>query len=220
MSVLTRINESWMGPCITHVERDRQVSSQNLYLTFDDGPDPVVTEKVLRILEKHKAKATFFVVVKNVLSHLNFVLEMKSLSHAVGNHSWDHCYWNYFLGRTKIKEWIVKGEDALNSILLEKNIGFRSPAGIRTPALHSALKDLELPLILWNIRFFDTQIQWTKNRALAVMDKLTSGDIILLHDRATRWPEAGFLDTLSVFVEKAQENGFNFKALGKEIGGL
>jgi peptidoglycan/xylan/chitin deacetylase (PgdA/CDA1 family) len=217
MSILSRINNQWMGSCTTHINKDREKHTPNLYLTFDDGPDPLVTQKVLRILEKYKVCATFFVIVKNAVSHPSLIFEMKSASHAVGNHSWDHRYLNYFRGSNGIKDWVKKGEEALNAILQEENIGFRPPAGIHTPPLHGALKDLGVPLILWNRRFFDTQIQWTTARALFVMDKLNPGDIILLHDRVTRWPVSSFLDTLSVFIEKAHEKGFCFKPLAKEL---
>lgn len=215
--IFSRIADKWMGPRITHIEKDRVGRVPNLYLTFDDGPVPLVTEKVLRLLERHKAYASFFVIVQKAVSHVDLILEMKNASHAVGNHSWDHRYRHYFRGREAIGEWIRRGEDALNAILLGNNIGFRSPAGVRTPSLHSALRYLGLPLVLWSVRFFDTQIQWTKDRALAVMDKLKPGDIILLHDRATRWPVARFLDVLSAFIEKAQEEGFCFKPLTKEL---
>ncbi len=217
MSIVTWINNQWMGSCITHIARDRENISSNLYLTFDDGPDPLVTEKILRVLEKHKAYASFFVIVQKAVAHSDVIREMRSSSHAVGNHSWDHRYQNYFSGKQKIKEWINKADDTLDTILSEKNIGFRSPAGVRTPPLHGALKELGLPLILWNRRFFDTQIEWTKNRALEGIEKLKSGDIILLHDRQTRWPVASFLDTLSIFIEKNQERGFCFKPLTKEL---
>ncbi len=215
MKIFNQIANKYWGPCITYVQKDFEARVPHLYLTFDDGPDPQLTEKVLRLLEQHQVKASFFVIVQKALLHSDLVLEMKNSSHAVGNHSWDHHYKNYFRNKEVLKDWIKKGEEGLNRLLNEKNIGFRSPAGIRTPALHKALNDLDLPLILWNIRFFDTQIQWTKKRALSVIDKLKPGDIILLHDRSVGWPIENFLETLSVFIEKAQEKGFLFQSFGE-----
>ena len=71
---------------ITRVSTSKPVAA----LTFDDGPDPVFTPRLLAVLHKHQAKATFFMVGKAAERHPDIVKEVAVAGHAIGNHSWDH----------------------------------------------------------------------------------------------------------------------------------
>lgn len=67
-----------------------QTSEPALALTFDDGPDPVGTPELLKILRKHGAKATFFMVGASAVRHRDVVEEVSRAGHVIGNHTWDH----------------------------------------------------------------------------------------------------------------------------------
>jgi peptidoglycan/xylan/chitin deacetylase (PgdA/CDA1 family) len=71
---------------ITHVSTNEPLAA----LTFDDGPDPLYTPRVLEILQKHRAQATFFMVGQTALRHPDLVQLVARGGHAIGNHSWDH----------------------------------------------------------------------------------------------------------------------------------
>ena len=65
-------------------------SENTIYLTFDDGPTPEITERVLEILDKHQIKATFFCIGDNVRKHPEIVQKILSKQHSVGNHTYSH----------------------------------------------------------------------------------------------------------------------------------
>jgi peptidoglycan/xylan/chitin deacetylase (PgdA/CDA1 family) len=105
--------------------------------------------------------------------------------------------------------WINGSEQVFSKILNKPTVGFRSPAGIITPELIWALKELKLPLIHWSVRFFDTRRLWTEKKALCAVDHLKRGDIILLHD-VHRQNTDHFTNTLGIFIKAAKDKGFSF----------
>lgn len=184
-----------------------------LYLTFDDGPDPKSTEAVLSLLSQLNVRATFFCVAQKAQSNLQILRETARLGHTLGNHSLDHGYSRFFCGRRALETWIRDAEALLQDLWGQPTIGFRPPAGIVTPELHRALKNLEMPLVLWNTRFFDTARTWTLATAQRSLARAHSGDIILLHDCQKEQRLSTFLETLRAYVNSAQEAGYRFEAI-------
>src|SRR4051812_40416820 len=73
----------------------RKISSVNqlqLFLTFDDGPDPYSTGPILNLLEKHQVPATFFMIAEKAVKNRDLTKRIVSQGHTIGNHSLDHCY--------------------------------------------------------------------------------------------------------------------------------
>lgn len=217
MKVFEKLKSRILGDCLKSIP-ERQIGQKTLYLTFDDGPHPVATPAVLQVLEVIKIKASFFVVGQRAKQNESLLREISLLGHGVGNHSLDHRYGIFFQGKKRMLDWVKRSEELLEDILGQTTCGFRSPAGIRTPELHAALKEIGLPLVHWRWRFFDTVIPWTQSRAARVIPKLASGDIILLHE-ASCLKTKTFLKTISWFVEEAMKAGFNFKSLTPELVG-
>jgi peptidoglycan/xylan/chitin deacetylase (PgdA/CDA1 family) len=187
-----------------------------LYLTFDDGPQ-TSTPEVLEVLEQLKISATFFLIGNSAKNNRSLIKEMKKLGHAFGNHSIDHAYQPFFQSRDKILQWLSQSEELLASELGHESVGFRPPAGVQTPPLHWAANNLQLPLILWSRRFFDTVVKWTPSRALNSLDKTQSGDIILLHDGQSQKRLPEFLLTLKIYIEEARKRGFEFETLNRKV---
>lgn len=204
-------SEFIFAKCIRRID-PKQTNLSPIYLTFDDGPTPHSTDKILRILDEEDAKASFFCVANRAKENLSLFNEIISRGHSIGDHSLDHKFRNFFLGKGRMLNWVNESEQFFRSILNEPTIGFRSPAGIITPELVWALKELKLPLIHWNVRFFDTQFLWTEKKALRAVNKLNSGDIVLLHD-IHRENFKAFTKTLETFIKAAKEKGFKFLPL-------
>jgi peptidoglycan-N-acetylglucosamine deacetylase len=206
----------WLGPCIRQGPR----GSKALYLTFDDGPDSDFTPKVLEVLDQYQARATFFVIALKAEKTKALVRETIARGHSIGNHSWDHRYEAFFAGKETVKSWVEKAESKISDIAGGPTVGFRSPAGVRTPPLHQALDQLGLDLVHWTTRFYDTQFDWTPTRARRSLEVATPGDIVLLHD-AHRDPEQQriFLATLATYIQAAQNMGFSFRSLLKSSVG-
>ncbi len=203
----------FFGPCIRSIPTsDKSV----IYLTFDDGPDPEVTPAVLDLLEKHQAKATFFMVADRARRCSTIVSEVVAAGHAIGNHSLDHDTRYFFYSYSKISDWIRRSEEAFGDLLGRQTVGFRSPAGVQTPQLHRALRTLGMPLIHWETRFFDSTFRWKKSSALASLNQARPGQVVLLHDLQKPKHASQFLDTLDAYLNKGREIGRSFKEITSE----
>ena len=191
-------------------------SEKVVYLTFDDGPDPVVTPLLLQILESLQCKASFFVVADQVQKNPEILQLVRKGGHAIGTHSWDHSYRNFFRADKVLRNWICRAHDDLTLRLNESPIGFRSPAGVITPPLRRVLRGLRIPLIHWNTRFFDTTFGFNERKGKKAASRLRAGDILLLHDGNCRDHEK-FLAGVQSLVTEGQALGFRFDALPKTI---
>lgn len=166
-------------------------------LTFDDGPHPTQTEKVLDVLKKHNAKGAFFLIGKNAEQYPHIVKRIMEEGHVAGSHSYSHAglypLWSY----KKIEEDLHKGvsaiekfEDAFSPAAAthKKSKFFRPPFGVTNPPIAKAIGRLGLISIGWSIRSFDTTRELSRplqrKRIIGkVCRKLSPGAIILLHDR-------------------------------------
>lgn len=184
-----------------------------LFLTFDDGPDPRGTSAVLEILARHQASASFFLVGTRARKQPDIVRRIIESGHAIGNHSLDHRYRNYFRGSESLQTWIEECETILRDLTGSPSVGFRPPAGIRTPALHRAVTRLKMPMILWNTRFYDAINPWGETKARKSLESVGNGDIILLHDRQREKNSAVFLKTLDFYVGEALQRGYRLERL-------
>lgn len=187
--------------------------SKALYLTFDDGPNAIGTPEVLKVLEGENIFGTFFVVASKAQQNRTLLLDIKNRGHSVGNHSLDHRYRNFFKSKTHMLDWIKNSEEILTELLGHPTVGFRPPSGIRTPKLAWALRELDMPLILWNKRFYDTVFSWDEKGALNSLKSTPAGSIVLLHDRQDPKRLPQFLTTLREYIREAKKEGFTFLPL-------
>jgi len=161
----------WLMPDLIWEIRNKQ----NVYLTFDDGPTPGITEWILRTLDKYDAKATFFVLGKNVELYPDLFRKILEAGHRVGNHTYSHQKgWGMSLER------YIEDVDFAND-LIQSNL-FRPPYARITPAQTRALAK-RYKLVMWDI------ISRDYNRALSpraclrnVVKHLEAGSIIVFHD--------------------------------------
>jgi len=160
---------------IVGVSTDEPVTS----LTFDDGPDPQFTPQLLDILEKHNAKATFFMVGQAAQEYPKLVRQIANCGHCIGNHSWDHSSFPLLTGRQRQKQ-ILGCEKAIAPY--GKKI-FRPPYGHQSPASHFDALRLGYEVVTWNIMAED----WLDSRADEMVEKTVNkikcGSIVLFHDR-------------------------------------
>lgn len=199
------------GKCI------RQISfagapTDTLYLTFDDGPDAECTPKVLALLQKYQAKATFFVIGQKAQQENKLIQEILNQGHALGDHTIDHDTNNYFKDVSGINEWLNR-----SSALKLKTVAFRSPLGIKTPALNKVLSQKKTPLVLWNIRFYDTKYGLTKEAVDKKLAAIANGSIILLHDTHKEQTQEVFLKALEHLIIKCQKRNFSFQPLTENL---
>lgn len=157
-------------------------TGRQVALTIDDGPDPQVTPRLLRLLEEHRACATFFCVGERVRAFPELAREITRQRHAIENHSHRHVHYFSFLGPRALTVEIERAQDTIGIVTGQRPAFFRAPGGMRNPFLDPVLNRLSLRLASWTRRGFDT----VNARAEKVLGKLASGlcggEILLLHD--------------------------------------
>ena len=179
-----------------------------IFLTFDDGPEPGSTEAVLDLLATKNVHATFFLISQKALKHPELVYRIRDGGHAIGNHSPDHAYRNFFRYKPAVCEWIRRAEQDFLTLGVRQLVGFRPPAGIVNRHVQRAAEELGVPLILWNERFFDAVVPWSLRRAEASAARFRGGSIVLLHDRQRPSRTAGFCKTLGYYINPLQARDF------------
>ena len=150
-------------------------SENKVFLTFDDGPDPEGTPRILDILAKYDAKATFFCLGRQVEKYPTLFERILKEGHAVGNHTYSHLN-GWTTANEKYFEDIERANEIIGSRL------FRPPYGRIKPTQIRALKE-NYKIVMWDIVSGDYRKKFKINRCLKNVENFTSsGSIILLHD--------------------------------------
>jgi peptidoglycan-N-acetylglucosamine deacetylase len=157
-------------------------SGDTVAITIDDGPEPDVTPKVLAQLGKHGACATFFCVGERVLRHADLAREIIRQGHSIENHSQRHRHDFSLLGPRRMRNEISRAQDSIFAATGIIPRFFRAPAGLRNPFLDAVLHRLDLHLVSWTRRGFDTVSGDADKVYRRVAHPLEAGDILLLHD--------------------------------------
>jgi len=187
-------------------------SENTIYLTFDDGPTPEITERVLEILDKHQIKATFFCIGDNVRKHPEIVQKILSKQHSVGNHTYSHLKgW-----KTPTKTYISNSEACrmkLNSqFTIQNSQIFRPPYGKITPWQSFKLRKLGYKIIMWDVLSKDYDASISAEKCYEnVIQNVSSGSIIVFHD-STKAKE-NILNSLEKTIETLKSKGFNFEKI-------
>ena len=162
--------------------KNHLIKDNVIALTFDDGPNPEYTLKVLALLKKHNVKATFFCIGKNVESNPEILKEIVNEGHLIGNHSYNHQNSFGFLSTRKVIAELEKTNEVIkNKVDLEVSF-FRPPFGVTNPNIARAVKKLNLNTFGWSVRSYDTVAKNPEKVYQKIIAKIKKGDIILMHD--------------------------------------
>ena len=171
----------WLGANITRLP-DAAAARGEIALTIDDGPDPEVTPAVLDLLDAHATQATFFCIASAAVRHAAVCREIVRRGHSVQNHSDRHSHGFSLLGPKAMRAEIATAQARLSDITGTAPRFFRAPAGLRNPFLAPVLQALDLRLVSWTRRGFDTQARAPVAVLERLAQRLAAGDILLLHD--------------------------------------
>jgi peptidoglycan/xylan/chitin deacetylase (PgdA/CDA1 family) len=176
---IARPQSSLFFPTITHGPR----ALKQVALTFDDGPDSVLTPRVLVELREHGARATFFVVGSALAARPDLGARMVAEGHALGNHSWQHSRLQNFHFRAWQSAEIERCETAIDAVAGQDRVKlYRPPVGLKIGALAGALWPRPFALVAWSLHSHDTRGLSTREVAERVLKRVRGGDIVLLHD--------------------------------------
>lgn len=171
-------------------------------LTFDDGPDAEVTPRVLDLLDRHEAKASFFCIGEKAAAHPELVREIVRRGHSVENHSLRHPAIFGFLGPRALRAEIGAAQQAIAAAAGEPPLYFRSPMGIRSPLLDPVMARLGLTYVTWTRRGFDTVARDPAAVLARLVRGLSAGDVLLLHDRRRAHGQPLVLQVLPGLLER------------------
>lgn len=155
--------------------------ARGVALTFDDGPDPEVTPRVLELLARHGVQATFFVTGTRTAQFPSLIESILAAGHTVGNHSYHHSPFLMLKGRSTL----IKEIDATQQLFARHGIvplAFRPPVGITNGRLWRVLLNLNMFCVTFSCRGGDMGNRRVKGLAQRLLAKVSNRDILLLHD--------------------------------------
>jgi len=180
-------------------------TEKTIYLTFDDGPTPELTEWILLTLDKYNAKATFFCVGENVEKHPHIYLKILDKGHKTGNHTYNHMNSREYSDETYIRN-IQKASEFIKSPL------FRPPYGRIRPRLAKKLKKVGYRPVMWSILSYDYDNELTPGYIFRKIVKQTHyGSIIVFHDNIKALKNLQIL--LPRYLAFFSDKGYKFKSL-------
>ena len=194
---------------VWNMPRDEKI----LYITFDDGPIPDVTEWVLDELKKHNAKATFFCIGDNVKKHPKIFSRLLSEGHCIGNHTYNHLKGWKTDTDTYITN-ILKAEDTFRenpAYGLQKSKIFRPPYGEISISKARALRKSGYNIIMWEVIALDWIAETPKKSATNIISNATNGSVVVFHDSLKA--ERNMKYALAKTLEHFSDLGFEFKGL-------
>ncbi|MCH2045182.1 MAG: polysaccharide deacetylase family protein [Saprospiraceae bacterium] len=191
--------------------KGKQKKEKIISLTFDDGIDQEITTKVLDLLKKYNAPATFFCIGKKLVPATYPILkQMDRDGHLVGNHSFSHSNFFDFYSSARVQKELEDTSQIITNVLNKKPLWFRPPYGVTNPQIGRAARRLGYEGIGWSIRSLDTVIKKTEDLQRRIQKRLHCGAIVLFHDHHEK-----ILDILENFLIYLQKEGYQVVSLEK-----
>ncbi|MGA2419116.1 MAG: polysaccharide deacetylase family protein [Candidatus Acidiferrum sp.] len=210
-------------------------AAKKLAITFDDGPNPAITPKVLDLFDRHNARATFFLVGDFVRQCPDLACETAARGHSLGNHT--HTHPNLFkCGPTEIRNELHRCNDAITEITGLTPKWFRPPFGLRNPWVIPAANSLGMQAVMWTLLPDDWKApsaEWLIPRMQPIADHaqenatrprnpqaLTGGDILCLHDgnhRQLNGDRRCTLAALEYWLPRWRDLGLEFVTIDEAV---
>ena len=185
---------------------------KSIALTFDDGPDPEFTPRILRVLDEKNISATFFVIGKKAEKYPGLLQQIIDEGHEIANHSYSHNPMIAFFTTSRLTEDLARCNEIIHKTIGKTPAFFRPPFGVTNPRYATALRDNNLTSIGWSLRSMDTRTR-NKSRLIdRIISKLKQGDIILFHDHL-----AVTADALGEIIEQIIDRDIIIQPLSKVI---
>ncbi len=201
----------WIKKIFNNLVWDIPNSDKRIYLTFDDGPIPNVTEWVLEILKSEDIKATFFCIGDNIQKHSEVYKRILAEGHQTGNHTFNHLNgWNTetnrYIDNFKLCETEILKLNAEHSFL------FRPPYGKIKPSQSKAIRQLGYKIIMWDVLSYDFDSNISAEKCLEnVISNTEQGSIIVFHDSVKA--EKNLKYALPKAIQVLKDKGFIFDVI-------
>jgi peptidoglycan/xylan/chitin deacetylase (PgdA/CDA1 family) len=193
----------------------RTGDSSTVALTFDDGPNPAITPKLLDLLDRHNVRATFFVIGRSVRAFPTLAKDIADRGHVIGNHTDTHPALA-FLSPRRIADELDRCDDAIAAAIGRRSRWIRPPFGFRGPQLNAVIQRRGgAGVVTWSAKARD----WSAKNPESVINHLRrvqGGDIVLLHDGDHRVLEGNRRHTvaaLEYWLPRWKDAGVRFSNL-------
>ena len=180
---------------------------KRIALSFDDGPHPVFTPKILALLEKYGITATFFMIGRNVEYYPAVARDVYERGHEIGNHTYTHPHMRR-IGVDELKREVHMTEEILRKNGIPKPKLFRPPEGFRSGEQVSALETEGYETIIWSLDTHDWQGRAVGEIVSVVLEGVQGGDILLFHDYTSR--QNTTITALEQLIPALLEDGYEF----------
>jgi len=198
------------GPTVRHTG-----NSSTIALTFDDGPNPAITPALLELLDRHRAKATFFLIGKWVRAAESIAREVAAGGHAIGNHTDTHPALT-FRSSARIAAELDRCDEAIESAVGRQPQWMRPPFGFRSPLLGGIVRKRGgAGVVMWSRLARDWQPQPVEP-VIHRLRRVRGGDIVLLHDgdhHVLEGDRRHTLDALAYWLPRWKDAGLQFVTL-------
>ena len=205
----------WIKKIFNNLVWDIPNSDKKIYLTFDDGPIPEVTEWVLDILKSEEIKATFFCSGDNIKKHPEVYKRILAEGHQTGNHTFNHLNgWktetNHYIDNFKLCE--TEHLKLPIAIGTEHSFLFRPPYGKIKPSQSKAIRQLGYKIIMWDVLSYDFDPTISVEKCLEnVISNTEQGSIIVFHDSVKA--EKNLKYVLPKAIQILKDKGFVFDVI-------
>ena len=181
---------------------------KEIYLTFDDGPLPVITPWVLEQLNIHNAKATFFCIGENIHKHPEVFQKVISENHSIGNHTYHHLNgW-----KTKDVDYIKNVRSTEKLLSNQSQRLFRPPFGKIKISQSRKLRELGYQIVMWEVLSADFDQKLSARECVEnVLKNVKNGSIVVFHDSEKSFPR--LKESLPIILKTLKDNGYVCKAI-------
>jgi len=194
-------------------------SEKVVALTFDDGPSPVWTPRILDVLKEARVKATFFMLGMHVQRYPDVARRVAEEGHEIGNHTYDH-HGVFYYKPEELNREVGDAEKIIKSITGVKTKYFRPPKAWLTRKEKEQLKDMGYETVLWSLNSKDWVTFDDRYIVNYILHHVRPGDILLFHDSGGVFkPEGGkrkeTVKAVSRLIEKLRERGYRFVTISQ-----
>lgn len=192
--------------------------SKAFVLTFDDGPGDKLTPAIMDLFEKNNARATFFLIGKNITGREDIVRQIRQRGHEICSHGYDHInYWK--VSPLRALSDIKRGWEAIDNALGQKlnNYAFRPPYGKLNVICLLYLLARRIPIVYWTHDSGDTCKSVLDNQKLQIPTTNSNGTVCLAHDfnRLNEETEQSLIDSFRLALEMASEKGMRVMTISE-----
>jgi peptidoglycan/xylan/chitin deacetylase (PgdA/CDA1 family) len=201
----------WYGKTFTGVPP----GTRQIALTYDDGPNDPHTLRLLEVLAKHNAHATFFLIGRYVQQRPEIAREILQSGHIIGNHTFTHPLLT-FLSEAQIGQELSACQAALQDATGQSATLFRPPFGGRRPAVFRVAREQGLEPIMWNVTGYDWNAPPATEIEKKIAGQIHGGDVILLHDGGHRQIGADRSQTVIAtdhLIDRYKKEGYNLSTI-------